>query len=141
MKSKLGHSLFVSIVILSSTQLGAAEKERAWQQGKLADMSSQHYVTHGGSTTTGHVDDYGNINTSTSSSSWGHLRCSYTVDTGKYLVTGSEVLSWRWSKEARVIVKDTVDYAIEKRDLFIRDLDGKVHKLHIDRQELKEPPK
>ena len=140
MRSTLNACFLVSLLLVSAS-LNGSEKVRDWQTGKLIDMSSHHYVTHGGSTMSGRVDDEGNIQATTSNTSWGHTRYSYTVDTGRYLVTGSEVLSWRWSKGARVIVKDNIQFAIDKRDLFIRDLDGKVHKLHIDRQELKEPPK
>ena len=42
MKIKRSHSLLVSILIVTSALVGAAEKERIWQQGKLAGMRSQH---------------------------------------------------------------------------------------------------
>lgn len=50
---------------------------------------------------------------------------------GKYIITATEVLSWRWSRPARVIVGENVKCDLSKRDIYILDLDGKEHKLYL----------
>lgn len=69
-------------LLLVSPSLKGSDKVRDWQTGKLIDMSSHHYVTHGSSTTSGRVDE-GNIQANTTDTSWGHTRYSYTLDTGR----------------------------------------------------------
>ena len=115
---------------------GASKRE--WQDAKVVNVDSEHFTTHSNSSqTNGRVDPSGNIHTTTTTSSWGHERWYYTIDTGKYLITASEVLSWRWSKPARVIVGESVKYDMHKRDVYILDLDGKEHKLYLRKQELR----
>jgi hypothetical protein len=76
-------------------------KQRNWQMGTLLDTDRQSFTTYGGSRTTGRVDDYGNIEATSTQSSWNHDYYSFSIDGGKYIYVVSHVLSWRWSKEAK----------------------------------------
>lgn len=115
-----------------------AEDKNKWQTGKVLDVSKESFTTHSGSHTTGRVDQTGNINATTSDSSWNHQRWTYQIEDDKYIYVLSHTLSFRWSKECRVIIGAPVQFEVKKRDGWIKDEDGRVHKLSLVKQILKD---
>ena len=126
------------LLILLFPLFGASD--RNWQDARVVDVGTEYFTTSVGGQTNGRVDASGNIQSTTTTSTSGGERWTYTIDIGKYLVTGMEVLKWRWSKPARVIVGENVKYFMVKRDVYIQDLDGKEHKLSLIKQVLKAEP-
>lgn len=127
----------VLIFTMTGSTLMFAESKRNWQDAKVLNVDSEHFTTHGAAQTNGQVDGSGNLTSTTTQSSWGHERWYYVIDTGKYLITATELLNWRWSKPAHVIVGENVKWDMHKRDVFILDLDDKEHKLSLKKQALK----
>jgi hypothetical protein len=121
-------------VILSSVAAGA--ENHTWKTGKLLDVNTNSYSTGGKSSTAG-VDASGSPTLTTNDTTWNHERWTYIVEDEKYVYTLSHVLSFRWSKECRLIVGESVQFEVKKSDAWIKDLDGRIHKLHLDKQAVK----
>src|SRR2546421_10106228 len=132
----------VSLVVLLCLTLSAfADKQkRIWQTGTVLDMESQRFTTYGGTTTQGRVDDNGNVSATTAQSTWNHKREMLAIEGNEYIYVVSHVLSWRWSKEVKLVVGGTVEYAIDGDELIVLDNKGREFKMHIDKTILKKKP-
>src|SRR5205085_9955073 len=111
---------------------------RAWQRGIVRDTEKEEFTTYGGTTTHGHVDDHGNITATTTRSSWDHERYTFAIEGDEYIYIIDHVLSWRWSKEAKVTVNGPTFYAIEGDKFYLLDEKGREFKLKIEKKVLKE---
>jgi len=69
---------------------------REWKTGKLLSADKEHWVSHSGSTTNGHVDDDGNVHATTSDDTWGHNTYTVAIDDGDYIYFCSRTLNFRW---------------------------------------------
>lgn len=87
------------------------------------------------------------MSATTTPSTWKHKRETLAIEGNEYVYVVSHVLSWRWSKEVKLVVGGTVEYAIDGDDLILRDDKGREFKMHIDKTILKKksvsnpPPK
>ncbi len=127
--------------LLCLTMSALADKhERVWQTGTVLDMESVRFTTYGGTTTQGHVDNNGNVYGTTTPSTWNHKRETVAIEGDQYIYVVSHVLSWRWSKEVKVVVGGTIEYAVDGDNLIVRDVKGKEFKMHIDKTILKKKP-
>jgi hypothetical protein len=135
---RYSQSTLLIIVCLIAGPVSAKKKvERAWKTGQLIEAGSHGFTTTGGTTTTGSVDPRGNVNANTTAATWHHTKYTFVLDAGNKIVVGTQVLSFRWSKECEVTVGDVVQYAIEKGTLYIQPAAGKECKLDVARQTLK----
>lgn len=96
--------------------------------------------TYGGTTTHGRVDNNGNVSATTTQSTWNHERETLAIEGSEYIYVVSHVLSWRWSKEVKLVVGGTVEYAIDGGNLVVLDNKGREFKMHIDKTILKKKP-
>jgi hypothetical protein len=131
--------LLIALLFLSVPAF-ADKHERFWQTGTILDMESERFTTYGGTTTQGRVDDNGNINATSTRSSWNHKRETLAIEGKEYIYVVSHVLSWRWSKEVKLVVGGTVEYAIDGDNLIILDDKTREFKMHIDKTILKRKP-
>lgn len=118
----------------------AKEKPREWRTGKLVSADKEHWTSHSGSTTTGHVDDNGNVQASTSESTWGHNTYTVAIDDGEYLYFCSRTLSLRWQHDPKFTENANVKWAIEKNDVYIVDDTGREFKMELVKRRKKENP-
>jgi|SRR5882762_8383631 len=118
----------------------ADKHERVWQTGTVLDTGSESFTTYGGTTTQGHVDDNGNVSATSTRSSWSHKRETVAIEGEEYIYVVSHVLSWRWSKEIKLVVGATLEYAIDGDKLILRDSKAREFKMHIDKTILKKKP-
>jgi hypothetical protein len=123
-------------------------KERHWQEGKLLDNErARYYVgsvgnnTQNGSAQTNGT--YGTYQGSGSSSTTALYRVweTFVIEGETHLYIAQERLRWRWSKPANLTVNGPVEFAVEKRKLFVMDDDGREHEMEIVKQVLKSPPR
>lgn len=63
----------------------------------------------------------------------------FVIEGDKYVYLAQERLHWRWSKPANLTVNGPVKYAVETRNLFVMDEDGKEHEMEIVKKTLKVP--
>lgn len=129
--------IIVMIFLLSVT---AFAKDHAWREGKLLDTTREHYTTYGSSRVTGEVNRYGEFEGRSTQSSWGHDRYTFAVEDERYVYVLSTVLSWRWSKEAKVTVNAPIKFALEGDKAYILDDAGREHKLRMEKKILKDSP-
>src|SRR6266436_1042662 len=130
-------AVLVAALFCLSISAFADKHERVWQTGTVLDMDSERFTTYGGTTTNGQVDSNGNINTTTTRSSWNHKRENVAIEGTEYIYVVSHVLSWRWSKEVKLVVGGTVKYAIDGDSLVLVDDKGREFKMHIEKTILK----
>lgn len=137
--------LVIAFVLAFLTSfMWSGEKERDWQTGKVLDTeASREFVgTVGDVTTKGEARASGNRATYQGKSS--------TSETAVYRVYNTVIIEgkthgyvarqqkrFRWSKVANLTVNGPVKFAVEKRNLYLIDDDGKEHKLEIVKQVLK----
>jgi hypothetical protein len=121
----------LAAVFLLVGPLTAKEKPREWRTGKLLSADKQHWVSHGGSTTTGHVDDYGNLQASTSDSSWGHNTYDVAIEDGEYIYMCSRTLNFRWQHDPKFTENADVKWAIEKNAVYLLDDTGREFKMEL----------
>ncbi len=131
--------LLVALLCLSMPTF-ADKHKRIWQTGTVLDMGSESFTTYGGTTTQGRVDNNGNVHATTTPSTWNHERETLAIEGNEYIYVVSHVLSWRWSKEVKLVVGGTVEYAIDGGDLVLLDNKGREFKMHIDKTILKRKP-
>lgn len=121
--------------------LVAAEKKRDWQTGKVLDTERQRYFagTVGNSNTYGNVDSSGGIHANSSGGETAIYRVfeTFVIEGDQYVYLAQERLRWRWSKAANVTVNGPVKYAVEKRNLYVIDEDGKEHEMEIVKKTLR----
>lgn len=98
-------------VSFSSCVAGRAEKNQVWQTGTLVDEERQN--------TSDLVYE------------------NYEIDAGPMVYVSRELLKWRWTHEANLIVNGTVRFSIDKKKLYIIDADGKIHETEIMKKTLK----
>ncbi len=128
-KKALGTMIILAVLAVN---LVSKEHKRDWQTGKLLKYDAQGWTSSGGSTTTGQVDDYGNIHTTTSSSTWRHVTYYVIVDGGDFLYYAERTLSFRWQRSPALAVENApIEWAVEKRNLFIRPPGGKEFKMSL----------
>lgn len=128
------------VLVCMSVAVKADKNDRTWRTGTVLDMESEDFTTYGGTTTQGRVDDYGNVHATTTRSSWNHERETVAIEGDEYIYVVSHVLSWRWSKEVKLIVGGTVKYAIDGDKLIMLDNKGRQFKMHIDKTILRKKP-
>jgi hypothetical protein len=139
----------VLAVVLTAVIIIAAEKTRDWQTGRVLDTEhSRIYLgTTGGGTTNGTVygsaDGNGNVSGTYSGYSTSHQYARYAVeeveviDGGQYVYVVARVLRWRWSKTANLTVNAPVQFAVDKRMMYVLDDDGREHRTKIVKRILK----
>ncbi len=147
----------VAFGMVISVLLFAAQKERDWKTGKVADSaaSSREYTTGASTTatTTGTVSpDYGSGSTVNATTTATTRVRHVEVDTNSLLIVGADYIytvqdSTRHGgglltaalanrkHGCRFIVGDEIKYSQEKSRLYVLDADGKECKLEIARQE------
>jgi len=131
--------LLLTLVCLS-VSTHADKAARIWQTGTVLDMESESFTTYGGTTTNGRVDDHGNVSATTTRSSWNHERETVAIEGTEFIYVVSHVLSWLWSKEVKLVVGGTVEYAIDGDKLILLDNKGREFKMRIDKTILKKKP-
>ena len=140
---KRGGRIFVVAVLALTTVAYAKQKERAWQTGKLVGTDEARYFagTVGSSNTTGEIyDSTYSGDTSSSQTAVYRVYQTYIIEANRYVYVAKERLRWRWSKPANLTVNGPVKYAVEKRNLFLLDEDGKEDEATISKKVLKATP-
>lgn len=108
--------LFVSLAY-------AKDKTRDWKTGTLVDVRTDRgsrVVGSGGNVAT-HRDD----------------RMYYSIDDGKFLWEISRSMTSRGDKSLRVTVNTEVQFVIDGDDAYLKDEDGKEHKLSLEKKTAK----
>lgn len=120
-----------------------AEKKRDWQNGKVLDTNRQRYFagTIANSNANGTVDSSGNYHGSSNGGETAVYSVyeTFVIEGEQYVYLAQERLRWRWSKPANVTVNGPVKYAVEKRNLYVLDEDGKEHEMEIVKKTLRLP--
>lgn len=115
--------LTLLMVVLCTLAVSGKDKERAWQQGKLAD------IVHGARSETG--TGLFTPNASTRIDVW-----TITIDSGgrRYVAEGEHTrgeLGSHGFKDLQIEVNDGVQFAVEKDNLFVLGSDKKERRLKI----------
>src|ERR1700694_2153486 len=92
-----------------------AEKQRDWQTGKVLD-TDQSRIYLGTTYAPREID---------------------VIEGDQYVYVVSRVLRWRWSKTANLTVNAPIQFAVERRSMYVLDDDGKEHKTRIAKRILK----
>ncbi|MHB1021367.1 MAG: hypothetical protein ACYC46_02045 [Acidobacteriaceae bacterium] len=124
-------TILVSLLLLAAVAPAPAIAKKipdsAWQTGtllKVTDDSSSRimgWTSHNG---VGHVGTYVRV-------VW-----HYTIEDGQYIYEAERTTKQR-DKPLDVTVNAPVKFAVVKMDLYLRDDEGKVHKLGIETKTLK----
>jgi hypothetical protein len=138
--------LLLVMLVLTAAAMFGAEKQRDWQTGKVLDSERSRYFagTVGTANTTGSAQangDYGTYQGNTSSSQTAIYRVfeTFVIEGETTVYLAQERLRWRWSKAANLTVNGPVRFAIEKRNLYVIDEDGKEHEMEIVKKTLRLP--
>ena len=85
--------------------------------------------------------NYGTYQGNTNSSQTAVYRVyeTFFIEGDTYAYLAQERLRWKWSKPANLTVNGPVKYAVEKRNLFVIDEDGKEHEMEIVKKILRQP--
>ena len=132
----------IAILLLGICQLSNAEKQRNWQTGKVLDSERSRYFagTVGSSNTNGTYGNGGyNANSNGSQTAVYRVYQDFVIEGDQYAYLAQEHLKWRWSKAANLTINGPVKYAVEKRNLYVIDDDGKEHEMEITKKTLKIP--
>ena len=125
----------IAALLCLSMTAGASEKQRAWQTGVVRDTNRSRYFagTVGNSNSNGSINDNGYYSGNTSSSQTAVYRVyqNFEIEGDQYAYLAQERLHWRWSKPADLTVNGKVQYAVEKRKLYVIDDEGKEHEMEI----------
>jgi hypothetical protein len=131
------------LVIVAVVICSGAEKKRDWQTGKVLDTERQRYFagTVGSANANGSVDSSGNYHGYGTDSQTAVYKVfeTFVIEGGQYVYLAQEHLRWRWSKPANVTVNGPIKYAVEKRNLYVIDEDGKEHEMEIVKKTLRQP--
>ncbi|HTC92881.1 MAG TPA: hypothetical protein VK699_05460 [Terriglobales bacterium] len=128
-------------ILLMSICVVAAQKDVQWKTGKLLSIGKQHWTSYEGSTTTGRVDDNGNINASNNVEARGHNTFRAQVDDGEYTYFAERTLNWRFQHEPILTENDDVKFRIEGKDDFIlQDDRGKEFKMKLIKKRKDDSP-
>ena len=120
---------YIACFLLLPALLAAAKDQpaRAWKTGTLLDVQTERgsrVVGANGNVAT-HRDD----------------RMYYTIDDGKFVWELMRTMTMRGDKPLRVTVNTDVQFAIEGDDAYLKDEDGKEHKLSVSKKTAKPVPK
>ena len=120
--------LYVAILtsLAAILSLGATDKKREWQEGKLIDISTEPYT-------------YGGMASGTGSVHQGE-RITYRIDGEKYIYVAAHTHR-RNDKALPLTVNDKIKFAVEKDKVYILDEDGKEHELKFVKKTLKDTAK
>src|SRR5258708_91997 len=127
--------LLLILTWLLASNVAIAEKRRDWQMGKVLDSQRSRYFagTVGNADTTGTTQANGTFQGHTDSSQTAIYRVyeTFLIEGKTHAYLARERIRWRWSKPANLTVNGPVKFAIEKRQLFVIDEDGKEHEMQI----------
>lgn len=125
--------------------MSAAEMDRDWQTGTVLDAErTREYVgTSGTANTQGTAQASGNRatyqgQTTTSETAIYRAYNTVVVEGETHVYVARQRKRWRWSKVANVTVNAPVQFAVEKRKLYLLDDNGEEHQLEIVKQVLKQ---
>jgi hypothetical protein len=124
----------IPLALLALTAM-ASTKPHAWQTGKLLDANVSGL--YGGSTSST-TQIAGTDSSTTSQRAIYRVDETMIIDGGQYVYVVARVLKWRWTKESAVTVNAPIQFAIEGKDIYVLDEDGKEHKTKIIKRILKE---
>jgi hypothetical protein len=131
-----------ALLLLASIAVFGAAKQRDWQDGKVLDSQRSRYFagTIGNTSSAGTVGDgtYSGTSNGTQTAVYRVFE-TFVIEGEKYVYLAQERLRWRWSKAANVTVNGPIKYAVEKRNLFVIDEDGKEHEMEIVKKTLRLP--
>jgi len=128
------YSIALIAILSISTLAFAGKKERQWKTGKLVDSANETFTRHGGTNTQGHVNSDGTYTAGTSQVSWEHEKFIFTIRGDDMIYVVSHVISFRWSKKVELTVNGPVKYAVEKRDFYLVDENGREFKMKIEKK-------
>jgi hypothetical protein len=134
------------ILLLGFSLLAQAEKQLDWQVGILRDSERSRYFagtvgnadTNGTATANGNTANYHGT-TNTSESAVYRVYQEYEIEGDQYVYLAEQHIKWRWSKAADISVNGRVQYAVDKRKLYLVDEQRKVYELQIVKKILKTP--
>jgi hypothetical protein len=136
----------VLVCLFALSPLAPAEKQLDWQVGTLRDSQRSRFFagTVGDSNTNGNATAYGNTatyneRTDTSSTAVYRVYQTYEIEGDQYVYLAEQHIKWRWSKAADISVNGRVQYAVDKRKLYLVDEQRKIYELQIVKKILKTP--
>ncbi|HXI89963.1 MAG TPA: hypothetical protein VNO24_08115, partial [Blastocatellia bacterium] len=112
------------ILLAAVLVLGALDKKREWQEGKLIDIISEPYKA-------GTLYGSGGLQGE---------RIIYMIEAGQYVYAIAHIHFPR-DKAMPVTVNTTVKFVIDKSKAYLLDEDGKEHELKFVKKTLKEDKK
>jgi hypothetical protein len=131
-----------ALLLMAGISVFGAAKQRDWQDGKVLDSQRSRYFagTIGNTSSSGTVGDgtYSGTSNGTQTAVY-RIFETFVIEGEKYVYLAQERLRWRWSKAANVTVNGPIKYAVEKRNLFVIDEDGKEHEMEIVKKTLRLP--
>jgi hypothetical protein len=136
----------VLVCLFGLSPLAPAEKQLDWQVGILRDSERSRFFagTIGDSNSNGNATAYGNTatyneRTNTSETPIYRVYQTYEIEGDQYVYLAQQHIKWRWSKAADIAVNGRIQYAVDKRKLYLVDDQRKVYELQIVKKVLKTP--
>lgn len=121
-------------LILVLALIGAAfgkDHAREWRTGKLVQVGQESWTSQGSSYTSGTVNNAGNVNMNTNTTSWNHVTFSAAIDGGDYTYFAERTLSFRFQHSPQWTENTEVKYALEKDALYVLGENGKEFKMYV----------
>jgi hypothetical protein len=120
------------LMVLSVLASAEDKKTRSWQEGKVVSMEKTHELqatttttnTEGKVKATNKGDKYESQTTSTETPNYDDFMI-YTIEAGDVTYTAKQRLTFPWSKRANVTVGGSLQFAVEKNKIYLKDSDGK----------------
>jgi hypothetical protein len=120
------------LLLLSVLTTAEDKKSRTWQEGKIVSMEKTHELqgtttttnTEGKVKSTNKGDKYESQTTSNETPNYDDFMV-FTIEASDAVYTAKQRLNFPWSKPANLIVGGTVQFAVEKNRIYLKDSDGK----------------
>ncbi|MBM3740350.1 MAG: hypothetical protein FJW39_31735 [Acidobacteria bacterium] len=133
MRLKSAYAGMTIIVAVVASLALVAQSRRDWQQGICRDVTTDSKVvslyssaTASGNTVTGSTVPISIVH------------AYYVVEADDMIYIGAQRLRWRWSKPIDFTINRPIRFAVEKRDLYLLDEQGKEHKIELIKRIAKE---
>lgn len=114
------------LVVQLSSFATSAESQRTWQEGTCRDVTTDSRVVsfYSSGSAVGNTVSGSTVPISV-------VHAYYVIETADMIYIGSHRLRWRWSKPIDLTINRPVRFAIEKRNMYLQDDEGKEHKLDL----------
>lgn len=123
----------VALLFIATPSATRAESRREWQEGICRDITTDSRVVS--------LYSSGSVSGNTVSGSTVPIAvvyAYYVVEAPEMIYIGAQRLNWRWSKPIDFTINRPVRFAVEKRNLYLQDDQGKEYKFDLVKKIAKE---